>query len=254
MKRTLDGRLMDMRFCKSLLVVLMGLGCAVAARAQAGVYVGYTATRLSGISCLAPSVVYPASALQCSSGANGEVLNFDGTVHTAAQNGVVNPAGVQAGAYYDFKTFGPIRLGVDLRGGDFHSNKSATSTAGGKNATGLDDVLVGVKGSFHTRYSWLSPYVQVSAGYARSNATLPFGATSGLAGSATAPRSEDNFLMYEGFAGIDIHVFPVIDLRPIELGIGNMNRFGTAGNPDGASSVGVKSIGAAVVFHMPTKN
>ena len=208
----------------------MGLGCAAAARAQAGVYVGYTATRFSGLTCFAVAPV------TCSS-----------------TGGVVNPSGVQGGAYYDFKTFGPVRLGIDLRGGDFHSNKSATSSAGGKNATGLDDVLVGVKGSFHTHYSWLSPYVQVSAGYARSNATLPFGTTVST-GSATPPRTEDNFLMYEGFAGIDVHIFPVIDLRPIELGIGNMNRFGTGGDPDGPSSVGVKSIGAAIVFHMPPKS
>jgi hypothetical protein len=221
---------MYMRFCKGLLIVLMGLGCAAAARAQAGVYVGYTATRLSGITC------FEVAPVTCSS-----------------TNGVVNPSGVQAGAYFNFKTIGPVRLGLDLRGGDFHSNKSATSAAGGKNATGLDDVLVGVKGAFHTRYSWLSPYVQVSAGYARSNATLPFGSAIAT-GSSTPPRSEDNFLMYEGFAGIDIHVFPVIDLRPVELGIGNMNRFGTGGGTDGPSSVGVKSIGAAVVFHMPSKN
>jgi hypothetical protein len=222
---------MDMRFCKSLLIVLMGLGCAAAARAQAGVYVGYTATRLSGITC------FEVSPVTCS-----------------ASNGVVNPSGIQAGAYYDFKTFGPVRLGLDLRGGDFHSNKSATSAAGGKNATGLDDVLLGVKGSFHTHYSWLSPYVQVSAGYARSNATLPFGTSRLASGSSTPPRSEDNFLMYEGFAGIDVHVFPVVDLRPVEVGIGNMNRFGTSGASDGPSSIGVKSISAAIVFHMPSKN
>ena len=220
-----------MRFGKSLLVVLIGFGCAAAARAQAGVYVGYTATRFSGITC------FEVAPVTCSS-----------------TGGVVNPSGVQAGAYYDFKTFGPVRFGLDLRGGDFHSNKSATSAAGGKNATGLDDVLLGARGSFHTHYSWLSPYVQVSAGYARSNATLPFGTSIAVGGSSVPPRSEDNFLMYEGFAGIDIHVFPVIDLRPIELGIGNMNRFGTSAAGDGPSSVGVKSIGAAIVIHMPTKN
>jgi hypothetical protein len=164
----------------------------------------------------------------------------------------VNPAGIQAGAYYDFRTVGPVRLGLDLRGGDFHSNKSATSSAGGANATGLDDVLLGLRGSFHTRYSWLSPYAQVSAGYARSNATEPFGAISpGYGTTVNAPRFEDNFVMYEGFAGLAIHIFPMIDLRPVELGIGNMNRVGSASTLDGPGSVGVMSIGAAIVFHMP---
>jgi hypothetical protein len=147
-----------------------------------------------------------------------------------------------------------VRLGFDLRGGTEHSNKSATSSGGGNDATGFDDVLFGVRGSFHTRYSWLSPYAQVSAGYARSNATEPFGTISpGFGTTVNAPRYEDNYVMYEGFAGVEIHVFPMIDLRPIELGIGNMNRLGSGSPLDGPGSVGVKSIGAAIVFHLPTK-
>jgi hypothetical protein len=214
---------MGMDFRKSLVVVLMGLGCAVVARGQAGVYIGYTATRFSGIQCPATSAV------ACDNGAQPGTKNY------------VDPAGVQFGGYYDFKTVGPVRLGLDLRGGDFHSNKSATSYAGGKNTVGLDDGLLGVRGSFHTKYTWLSPYVQVSAGYARTDATL-----------VNPTRSRDSFVIYEVFAGVDIHVFPLIDLRPVELGIGNMNEFGTS-NGSVTNSVGVKSIGAAIVFHTPVK-
>jgi hypothetical protein len=221
-----------MRFCKSLSVVvfgLLGLGCAAAAHAQAGVYVGYQATQLSGITCFAVAPVV------CSS-----------------TGGKVNPAGVQAGVYYDFRNIGPMRLGLDFRGGTMHSNKSATSSAGGGDTTVLDNALLGVRGSFHTPISWLSPYVQVSAGYARSNATLPFGES--LTTTTPLPRTEDNFVMYEGFAGLTIHIFPMIDLRPVELGIGNMNRIGNSGaSLDGQSSIGVKSIGASVVFHLPSK-
>ena len=68
-----------------------------------------------------------------------------------------------------------MRLGVDFRGGTMHANKSATSSAGGSDSTVLDNALLGVRGSFRTPFFWLNPYVQVSAGYARSNATLPFG-------------------------------------------------------------------------------
>jgi len=221
-----DGRLMGMNFRKCFAVILFGLGCAATAGAQAGVYIGYTGTRLSGIPCAEPA---PS---QCGSGT------------TFGQKGSVNPSGVQGGAYFDFKTYGPVRLGLDLRGGDFHSNKSATTSAGGINTTGLDDVLLGVRGSFHTKYSWLSPYAQLSGGYARTNATEAYGTGS------LRPRAEDNFFMYEVFAGVAIHVFPVIDLRPIELGIGSMNRFGSG---TGASSAGVKTIGASVVLHMPSK-
>jgi hypothetical protein len=249
---------MGMNFRKSLVVILMGLGCAAAARAQVGVYVGYTANRLSGVQCLVTQVV-PASAtspytpLQCADGADGAVVTATGTILAGAKSGNVNPSGVQFGAYYDFKTIGPVRLGLDLRGGDIHSNKSGTSFAGGNNTTGFDYVLAGARGSFHTKYSWLSPYVQISAGYARSNVTEPFGSPNTLPTQILLPRYEDNFVMYEGFAGIDIHVFPLIDLRPVELGIGNMNRFGTAGPNDGPGSLGVKSIGAAIVFHTPVK-
>jgi hypothetical protein len=211
-----------------ILFGFFGFGCTVAAHAQAGVYVGYQATQLSGITCFAVAPI------TCSS-----------------TGGKVNPAGFQAGAYYDFHTFGPMRFGVDFRGGTMHSNKSATSSAGGGDTTVLDNALLGVRGSFHTPISWLNPYVQVSAGYARSNATLPFGASQ----TTTTPRYEDNFIMYEGFAGLSIPIFPMIDLRPVEVGIGNMNRFGSSGATlDGPSSIGVKSIGASVVFHLPTSH
>lgn len=201
----------------------------MAAHAQAGVYIGYQATDLSGITCfaIAPN--------QCSS-----------------TGGKIYPAGFQAGAYYDFHNFGPMRFGLDFRGGTMHSSKSATSSAGGSDTTVLDNALLGARGSFHTPISWLNPYVQVSAGYARSNATLPFG--SSLTTTTPLPRIEDNFLMYEAFVGLSIPIFPMIDFRPIELGLGNMNRIGNSGaTVDGPSSIGVKTIGASVVFHMPSK-
>jgi hypothetical protein len=62
-------------------------------------------------------------------------------------------------------------------------------------------------------------------------------------------RYEDNFLMYEGFAGVDIHVFSTVDLRPVELGIGQLNRIGTGNGP---SSLGVFTISAGVVLHLPS--
>jgi hypothetical protein len=234
-----------MRFCKGLVVVLLGLGCAAAARAQAGVYVGFQATELSGIQCFSPAPV------QCANGAAGGT--YTGTTFTGGGTGSISPQGFQAGAYYDFHNFGPMRFGLDFRGGTMHSNKSATSSAGGNDTTVLDNALLGARGSFHTPISWLNPYVQISAGYARSNATLPFGATLVSAGTPL-PRLEDNFFMYEGFAGLTVHIFPMIDLRPVEVGIGNMNRFGNSGaSLDGPSSIGVKSIGASVVFHLPSK-
>ena len=173
-----DDRLDDMRFCKSLVVVLLGIGCAAAAKAQAGVYVGFQATSLRGIECFSPAPV------ACANGAAGGTYN--GTTFTGEGTGSINPQGFQAGAYYDFKSIGPMRLGLDFRGGTMHSNKSATSSAGGSDTTVLDNALLGVRGSFHTRFSWLNPYVQMSAGYARSNATLPVEPDPGGGESAAA--------------------------------------------------------------------
>ncbi|MGC9198124.1 MAG: hypothetical protein ACP5E5_04195 [Acidobacteriaceae bacterium] len=219
-----------MRFCRSVAVVssvLLGLGCAIAARAQAGVYLGFQATRLSGITC------------------------FDPQGECSDPNHDVYPQGLQVGGYYDFRNIGPIRLGIDVRGGTMHSYKSASSSAGGNDITVLDNVLAGVRGSFRGPYFWLNPYAQVSVGYARSNATLPFGESP--TSIVPLPRYEDNFVMYEGFIGDSVRLAPWLDLRPIELGIGNMNRFGNSGAPvDGPSSIGVISIGASVVLHMPT--
>jgi len=232
-----------MRFCKGLVVVLFGLGCAAAARAQAGVYVGFQATQLRGIQCFSPAPV------ECANGAAGGT--YTGTTVTGGGMGSISPQGFQAGAYYDFHNFGPMRFGLDFRGGTMHANKSATSSAGGSDTTVLDNALLGVRGSFHTRFSWLNPYVQMSAGYARSNATLPVDLT--LVAETPLPRTEDSFFMYEGFAGLTVHIFPMIDLRPVEVGIGNMNRFGSNdATLDGPSSIGVRSIGASVVFHLPS--
>jgi hypothetical protein len=46
----------------------------------------------------------------------------------------------------------------------------------------------------------------------------------------------------EGFAGADITILPVLDLRAIELG---------AGEAFGPSSHSIQSIGIGVVFHTP---
>jgi hypothetical protein len=189
-----------------------GLGVSATAHAQLGVYGTYTANRLSGLTCFAPA---PATC----SGANG----------------TVNPSGVQGGIYYDFKSFGPIRLGGDLRGGVARSNKSASTSAGGDNLTTQNSVMVGARAVVKTPFSWLKPYGEVAGGWARSDVTEP-------------THTYDNFAQYEGFVGADIHVLPVVDLRAIELGIGNMNRFGSGNGP---TSVMVKTIAIGVVFHLP---
>ena len=208
---------------------------AGAAHAQLGVYGMYEGTDVTNVTCLA---LQATPSEQCSS-----------------PNGAVKPFGGVGGAYYDFKTFGLVRLGIDARGEFLHANKSAADSTGQSGATRLHGALGGVRASFHTRYNWLKPYAEVGVGWVNSNVTEPScltntGITPACGGGSfnPTPRKFDNFLKYEGLVGVDIRVFPIVDLRPIELGIGEMNRVGT-GNGD--SSLGVKSIGAGLVFHLP---
>jgi hypothetical protein len=235
-----------MSFRKVLAVVFLGLGLGAAAHAQLGVYGEYGVQQYGGVQCLATAPI------TCSNGAPG--VSASGSKST----GSISPTGGLGGVYYDFKTYGPVRLGVDFRAGNNHANKSASGSGGGDALTTGNFFLGGVRGSFHTRYSWLKPYAQVSVGYARSNLTEPSCATSSggilLCGGAVTnpnPRYDDNFLQIEGFVGADIKIFPVMDFRAIELGYGNMNRLGSGSSFDEASSVSVKSLGAGVVFHLP---
>jgi hypothetical protein len=212
---------------------VFGLGVAAflsltaAAHAQLGIYGMYEGTDVTKVTCLALQATPPQ---QCSS-----------------PNGSVKPFGGVAGVYYDFKTMGIIRLGVDARGEFLHANKSASDTTGESGATRLHGALGGVRATFHTHYNWLKPYAEVAAGWSSSNVTEPHSMTvSGF--NQPAPLKFDNFVKYEGFAGVDVRVFPILDIRPVELGIGGMSRMGTG---SGAGTLGVKSIGAGIVFHLP---
>jgi len=217
-----------MCFRKLLFVgVAVFLCLAGTARAQFGVYGMYEGTDTTSITCLSTTVA-------CSS-----------------PGGNVKPFGGVVGVYYDFKTIGPMRLGGDFRGEFLHANKSAADSVGGQGVTRVHSALGGVRASFKTPISFLRPYAQISAGWASSNATERCVVTATFSGgicSAEAPF--DNFLKYEVFAGADIRVFPILDLRPIELGIGGMSRIGS-GSSGGSTSLGVRSIGAGLVFHLP---
>ena len=234
----------------ALFVVFGGLQ----ARAQFGVYGMYQGTRLSGVQCLnAQTVPVGAAATSstapaCANGTAGYVVNPAGAVVVAPSTGSLNFTGGFGGVYYDWRNFGPARIGFDVRAGETHSNKSASSGAGGADATATQDVLAGVRASFHTPIKIVRPYVQGSVGWGRSNITEPFGATNGLAGSIVPPRQYDNFIEYEGFVGVDLKLFSIMDFRAIELGLGGMSREGSG---QGSTTVGIQSVGIGIVFHLP---
>jgi len=227
-----------------LALVSCGLAAVPAAQAQFGVYVGYDATRMSNISCLSTSV-------SCSNGTAA-------VSGTTVSSGHLNPSGVFVGGYYDWRNFGPMKLSFDVRYMDARSNKSAVTSGGGPNMVTSNTVLGGVRGSFPTPIHWLRPYVQVSAGRTSSNVTEPTCITGSggtlLCGSTTvtspSPRQYDSFFTVEGFGGVDVRISSYLSLRAIELGYGNMNRLGS-GTTGTTSSVGLSSVGAAVILHMP---
>jgi hypothetical protein len=235
-----------MSFRNRFAVLFMVLGLSAAAHAQFGAYGMYSVTHYSGVQCLTTAPI------NCTNGTAG--ISPTGAIST----GHLDPTGGSGGVYYDFKSYGPVRLGVDVRGGANHANKSASGSNGGGGSAGGQFALAGIRASTHTPITWIKPYAQVSVGWARSNVTEPSCQTSqgGLvlcSGPVTTPvaRSYDTFLQYEGFVGVDLRVASMLDFRAIEVGIGNMNRIGSGSPQDGSSSVGVKSLGAGVVLHLP---
>ncbi|HVG26513.1 MAG TPA: hypothetical protein VM865_02820 [Acidobacteriaceae bacterium] len=146
----------------------------------------------------------------------------------ASSGGVARPYGGTFGGYYDFRSAGPFRLGVDLRGSVLNSNKSATTYASSTDAVRHYAVLGGVRAGVNTPLRWLHPYAQVSAGWARTNA------------AEQLPINYQNFTQVQGFVGADVTLLPRVDLRAIELG---------AGEIFGSSSHSIQSIGIGVVFH-----
>jgi hypothetical protein len=217
-----------MNFGKWMAVVFLWLGCGLAARAQFGAYFGYSGERLGGITCLS---MLQTPAIPCSATSAAVAGSGPSTSSTDA----VNPSGIYFGGYWDFKTLGPVRLGADVRYYDMRSNKSASSPQGGPNSTSANTILGGVRGTFHTHYSWLKPYGEIAFGRTSTNA-------------ADTPGPFLSYIRYQGFAGVDIKILPVLDIRPVELGLGDMSPIG-----NGSGSISVRSIGAALVFHTPPR-
>jgi hypothetical protein len=187
----------------ALVLVLLS---SIAARGQVGAYATVTGERMGGFTCADPQG-------QCS-----------------AAGGVVKPYGSSFGVYYDFRSIGPMRLGVDLRGSVLNSNKSATTYAASVDSVRQYSVLAGPRAEFKTPIHWLHPYAEVVGGYMRSNA------------ASTDPTLYQSYGQVHAFAGADISLLPFLDLRAIELG---------AGEVFGPSSHSTQSISAGIVFHSP---
>ncbi len=232
-----------MIFRKAVLLVAATIAFTTIAHAQFGIYGTVSVNRLSGQqgSPYAPQNSDP-NCVQSST-----------ALPECRVNNSVDPLGGGGGIYYDFKTFGPVRIGADVRGSITDSKQGAYSLYRG-GGTRIYSTLGGVRASFHTPFIFLKPYIQGSAGLARSDYGLytntsinNFGPTSVSGSNATVLGVVlHNNLQFEGFAGVDLKVLPIMDFRVVELGYGAITSFGTNGHtyPIGTLSTGV-------VFHLP---
>ena len=200
-----------------------GIALVPSAQAQAGVYGLFTATRIGNLQS-SPAATF--------TNANG------GTKAT------VDVSGGTFGGYYDFKTVGPICLGADLRGNVESSSRGAGVTSVGAGSH-LYSVLGGVRGAFHTRYSFLEPYVQLSGGLGRSDYGLLRQVNTGSALNGTYLLQ--NSFEYHAFAGADIHLAGFLDFRVVELGYGGLAAFG-----NNSHNYPLRSVGTGIVLRLPT--
>ncbi|QEE26794.1 hypothetical protein FTW19_01505 [Terriglobus albidus] len=140
----------------------------------------------------------------------------------------VAPVGGGGGVYYDFKQIGRIKLGADVRG-SVASSKQGNDNGFNGVGTRIHTALGGVRASTTLPVNWIKPYLQGSVGWGGSN----FGASQNISGG----------LAYEAFAGVDLKVAPIMDVRLAEFGIGSIH----ANN----SNHELKTISFGVVLHLP---
>jgi hypothetical protein len=247
-----DDKLVSMKFCKWFGVLFLGLGCSIAANAQIGIYATATGNWFGGVTC-------PSFASPC-----------------AETDGKVKPFGGNFGAYYEYRTLGPMRWGFDARGAVQSSNKRADSAAGGPGIVRNYEFLGGVRGTFKTPVRWLHPYAEFLAGVTRNNASGLYTNTITTNNSVNPPLTQSsvsynpsNYTAYpliKGLVGLDIPLLPYLSFRAIELGLGgafgstptvqtttvvNGSSTGTVVNTRSPDGHGVQSIGAGVVFTIP---
>src|ERR1700761_6235479 len=207
-----------------LLLAAVAVVTTVSAQAQIGVYSMFTVDRLSDI---ASSPLPPPP-------------NSSGPAFARANT--VDPLGGTGGVYYDFMKLGPVKLGADVRGSILTTKRGAYINFNGPGAH-IYSVLGGVRGSFQTPVKSLKPYLQISMGLGRSD----YGLYSGRpASTQPLPNIIYNNFQYEGLAGLDIKLLPILDWRVAEFGYGGLDPFGTYSH-----NYPIKQVSMGFVVHLP---
>ncbi|HLI76049.1 MAG TPA: hypothetical protein VKV02_03820 [Acidobacteriaceae bacterium] len=186
-----------------VLAAVAALSCT-AAHAQFGVFATVTGERIGGVAC-AQSV--GGSVGSCTSGTTTD-----------------KPYGATFGGYYDFHSFGPVRVGAEVRGGVLNTNKDPGANIASSDLIREYTALGGVRASVGTPIKWIRPYAGFAVGYDK------FGPVYGY----------NTYTKAEGLLGVDVPVTSFLDIRAIELGAGALF---------GSTSHGTQSIGAGLVFH-----
>ena len=136
------------------------------------------------------------------------------------------PYGGNFGLFYDFRSFGPLRVGVELRGGLLSTNKDPGANIASPGLIREYTALGGVRASTGTPIKWIRPFASIHAGYDKFGPVYAY----------------NTYTKVEGHLGVDIPIASFIDIRAIELGAGALF---------GPSSHGTESIGVGRVFHTP---
>ena len=114
-----------------------------------------------------------------------------------------NQAVATAGITLNFLRLPVVKLGLDVRGSlHFGTN-------------GVDTALGGLKLTIHPPFLNIRPYLQGSVGYLGTTAT-DLGSA-----SVTETTTHANYVATEVFAGLDLPLLPILDLRVLEIGAGH---------------------------------
>ena len=144
--------------------------------------------------------------------------------------------------YYDFLQLGPVKLGADVRGSILTTKRGAYVNFNGGGAR-IYSALGGVRARVSYAYEAAEAVSSVVGGpwaqrlriclRQRSNDTAP------------VVLIYNNF-QYEGLAGLDIKLLPIMDWRVVEFGYGGLDPFGTYSH-----NYPIKQVSMGFVFHLP---
>lgn len=204
-------------------VAALALTAPLAAHAQIAAYGTVTVQHLGGLSYTSV----------------GNTPSYTLVTHT---NGTINPIGGTGGIFYNFRQYGPVKVGIDGRFTIATTNHGADPAAAGSGGR-LYTVLGGVRTTFPGHFTILAPYAQANFGLGRTD----FGNGGATGPSATSGQLQINHgFAYEGLAGLDIHALPALDVRLFELGIG-----GVSGVSGQTGNHLLESLSFGVVLHLP---